>query len=139
ASTDGTSAPLFGRASNSGVTPKLNLAYIPDENTTLYGTVSKGFRPGGPNSPIPSPPCPAAAPTQFGPDSVWNYELGEKLRFLGGRVSIAGDVFYIAWSGVQQQVARGCGFKFTARAGKARAYGARPDIGLVLPSRLLLS
>src|SRR5437763_552380 len=39
-SANGTSAPLYGLASNSGVTPKLNLAYIPDENTTLYGTVS---------------------------------------------------------------------------------------------------
>ncbi|TLY68030.1 MAG: TonB-dependent receptor, partial [Gammaproteobacteria bacterium] len=138
-SANGTSAPLFGRASNSGVTPKLNLAYIPDENTTVYGTVSKGFRPGGPNSPIPSPPCPATAPTQFGPDSVWNYELGEKLRFLGGRVSIAGDVFYIDWSSVQQQVAPGCGFKFTANAGKARAYGAELEIALVLAPGLVLS
>jgi len=138
-SANGTSAPLYGRASNSGVTPKLNLAYIPDENTTVYGTVSKGFRPGGPNSPIPSPPCPATAPTQFGPDSVWNYELGEKLRFLGGRVSIAGDVFYIDWSSVQQQVAPGCGFKFTANAGKARAYGAELEIGLILAPGLVLS
>ena len=138
-SANGTSAPLYGRASNSGVTPRVNLAYIPDDNTTVYGTISKGFRPGGPNSPIPSPPCPAAAPTQFGPDSVWNYELGEKLRFQGGRVSIAGDVFYIDWSDVQQQVAPGCGFKFTANAGKARAYGAELEIGLVLAPGLVLS
>ena len=52
-SANGTSDPLFGLAQNSGVTPKVDLAYIPDDNTTVYGTVSKGFRPGGPNSPIP--------------------------------------------------------------------------------------
>src|SRR6185312_10200074 len=84
-SANGTSATLYGRAQNSGVSPKFNLAYIPNDNTTLYGTIAKGFRPGGPNSPIP-PPC-APAPDQFGPDSVWSYELGEKMRFLDSRLS----------------------------------------------------
>ena len=53
-SANGTSATLFGLAQNSGVTPKFNLAYIPTDDLTIYGTVSKGFRPGGPNSPIPA-------------------------------------------------------------------------------------
>src|SRR6185437_9746976 len=72
-SANGTSATLYGNAQNSGVSPKVNLAYIPNDNTTVYATIAKGFRPGGPNSPIP-PPC-APAPMQFGPDSVWSYEL----------------------------------------------------------------
>jgi len=138
-SANGTSAPLFGHASNSGVTPKLNLAYIPDGDTTLYATASKGFRPGGPNSPIPVPPCPQAAPTQFGPDSVWNYELGEKLRFLDSRISVNGDVYYENWSDVQQQVAPGCGFKFTANAGKAKIYGAELEVAVVMAPGLVLS
>jgi outer membrane receptor protein involved in Fe transport len=138
-SANGTSNPLFGLAQNSGVTPKFDLAYIPDDNTTLYGTVSKGFRPGGPNSPIPVPPCPEAAPTQFGPDTVWNYELGEKLRFLDSRISVNGDVYYEDWSNVQQQVAPGCGFKFTANAGKAKIYGAELEVGVVLAPGLVLS
>jgi outer membrane receptor protein involved in Fe transport len=61
-SANGTSNPLFGLAQNSGVTPKLDLAYIPDDNTTSTVTVSKGFRPGGPNSPIPCLPA-RSAPT----------------------------------------------------------------------------
>src|SRR5258708_3103740 len=100
-SANGTSNPLLGLAQNSGVTPKLDLAYIPDGDTTIYATMSKGFRPGGPNSPIPVPPCPSAAPTQFGPDSVWNYELGEKLRFFDSRVSVNGAIYYEDWTGVQ--------------------------------------
>jgi outer membrane receptor protein involved in Fe transport len=138
-SANGTNLPLSGRAQNSGVTPKLNLAYIPDDSTTIYATISKGFRPGGPNSPIPTPPCPAASPTQFGPDSVWNYELGEKLRFADGRVSINGGIYYEDWSNVQQQVAPGCGFKFTANAGKARVYGAELEVALLLAPGLVLS
>ena len=138
-SANGTSNPLFGLAQNSGVTPKFDLAYIPNDNTTLYGTVSKGFRPGGPNSPIPVPPCPNAAPSQFGPDSVWNYELGEKLRFLDSRISVNGDVYYEDWTNVQQQVAPGCGFKFTANAGKATVYGAELEVAVVLVPGVVLS
>jgi iron complex outermembrane receptor protein len=137
-SANGTSNPLFGLAQNSGVTPKLDLAYIPDDNMTVYGTVSKGFRPGGPNSPIPVPPCLSAAPTQFGPDSVWNYELGEKLRF-NSRVSVNGAIYYEDWTNVQQQVAPSCGFKFTANAGKATVYGAELEVAVVLAPGFVLS
>ncbi|HEY2465294.1 MAG TPA: TonB-dependent receptor [Steroidobacteraceae bacterium] len=138
-SANGTSNPLFGLAQNSGVTPKIDLAYIPDDNTTIYATVSKGFRPGGPNSPIPVPPCAAAAPTQFGPDSVWNYELGEKLRFLNSRVSVNGAIYYEDWTNVQQQVAPTCGFKFTANAGKATVYGAELELNVLLGAGFVFS
>jgi iron complex outermembrane receptor protein len=128
-SANGTSATLYSNAQNSGVTPKVNLAYIPDDNTTIYGTVSKGFRPGGPNSPIP-PPC-TPAPEQFGPDSVWSYELGEKLRFAESRVSVNGDIYYEDWSNIQQEVAPPCGYKFTTNAGKARVYGAELEVAVI--------
>jgi iron complex outermembrane recepter protein len=128
-SANGTSATLASNAQNSGVTPKVNLAYIPDDNTTIYGTVSKGFRPGGPNSPIP-PPC-TPAPEQFGPDSVWSYELGEKLRFAESRVSVNGAIYYEDWSNIQQQVAPPCGYKFTTNAGKAKVYGAELEVAVI--------
>jgi outer membrane receptor protein involved in Fe transport len=136
-SANGTSATLYGLAQNSGVSPKFNLAYIPNDNTTVYATVAKGFRPGGPNSPIP-PPC-APAPTQFGPDSVWSYELGEKMKFLDSRLSVNGDVYYEDWSNIQQQVAPGCGYKFTTNAGKARVYGAELEIAVIPVVGLTLS
>jgi iron complex outermembrane receptor protein len=136
-SANGTSDTLYGVAQNSGVSPKVNLAYIPDDNTTLYATISKGFRPGGPNSPIP-PPCPAA-PTQFGPDTVWSYELGEKLKLADSRLSLNSDVYYEDWSNLQQQVAPGCGFKFTTNAGKAKVYGAEAEAAWVIIPGLVLA
>src|SRR4029077_12504553 len=39
--------------SNHGLTPKFNLAYIPNDDLTVYATASKGFRPGGISEPIP--------------------------------------------------------------------------------------
>jgi outer membrane receptor protein involved in Fe transport len=136
-SANGTSDTLFGRASNSGVSPKINLAYIPNDDTTIYGTVSKGFRPGGPNSPIPSPCTPA--PAQFSPDSIWSYELGEKMKMLNSRVSVNGDVYYEDWSNVQQQVAPPCGYKFTTNAGKATVYGAELEVAVVLVPGFVIS
>ena len=136
-SANGTSATLYGKAQNSGVSPKIDLAYVPDDNTTLYATISKGFRPGGPNSPIP-PPC-TPAPTQFGPDSVWSYELGEKLRLLDSRLSVNGDIYYEDWSNIQQQVAPPCGYKFTTNAGKAKVYGAELEIAVIPVTGLTLS
>lgn len=136
-SANGTSATLYGNAQSSGASPKVNLAYEPDDRTTLYANIAKGFRPGGPNSPIP-PPCPTA-PTQFGPDSVWSYELGEKVKALGSRLSVDGDVYYEDWSNIQQEVAPGCGFKFTTNAGKATVYGAELEVAVVPLTGLTLT
>ncbi len=136
-SANGTSATLHGLAANSGVTPKINLAYIPNGDLTVYANIAKGFRPGGPNSPIP-PPC-SPAPTQFGPDSVWSYELGEKARLFDRRASLNGDVYYELWNDVQQEVAPGCGYKFTTNAGKAKAYGAEVEAEVELTGGWLVS
>jgi outer membrane receptor protein involved in Fe transport len=138
-SASGTTAPLLGNASNSGVTPKLNLAYLPDADTTFYATISKGFRPGGPNSPIPVPPCGSGAPSQFAPDSIWSYELGEKLRFLNSRITVDSAVYYEEWSNVQQKVVPACGFAFTENAGKAKIYGAEFEVAMVLVPGVTLS
>jgi outer membrane receptor protein involved in Fe transport len=136
-SASGTTDVLHGTAQNSGVTPKVTLAYVLGERRTLYVTISKGFRPGGPNSPIPVPPC-SPAPKQFGPDSIWNYEMGDKERLLNDRLAVSGDVYYENWSDVQQQVAPGCGYKFTANAGKARVYGAELELSwMILPGLVL--
>ena len=130
-SASGTTDVLYGRAQNSGVTPKATLAYVLGDRRTVYATISKGFRPGGPNSPIPVPPC-SPAPTQFGPDSIWNYEVGDKERLLDDHMALSADVYYENWSDVQQQVAPGCGYKFTTNAGKAHVYGAEVELSWVL-------
>jgi outer membrane receptor protein involved in Fe transport len=137
-SASGTSAVQYGNASDSGVTPKFNLAYTPSDEVTLYGTAAKGFRPGGPNSPLPmsgTVSCASAlqalglsaAPAEFGPDTVWSYEAGEKVTTADQRLRINSDVYYETWNGVQQQVAPSCGFKFTENAGQAEVYGTEVE------------
>jgi outer membrane receptor protein involved in Fe transport len=145
-SANGTSDTLFSKASDSGFTPKFNLSFTPNDDLDIYATASKGFRPGGPNSPIP-PSCNSAvqalglqsAPSQFGPDSVWSYELGEKARLADQRVTINGAVYYEDWSGVQQQVAPACGFKFTANAGQAEVYGSELEVGVKITPEVTIT
>ncbi len=108
--------------SSSGFTPSFNISWEPDSNLTVYATASKGFRPGGVNLPGPVSTC-GVLPVTYGPDSVWNYELGEKARLLDNRLTVNGDVFFLNWQGVQQIVTPSCGYPYTVNAGTAHSYG----------------
>ena len=68
---------LITTASDKGFNPRVDLSYTPSPVLTAYATAARGFRPGGANEILPSPPCTPGA-LKFGPDSVWNYEIGEK-------------------------------------------------------------
>jgi iron complex outermembrane recepter protein len=138
----------FGRADDKGFNPKVNFAYTVNDDVLLYTTASKGFRPGGPNSPVPlSGPAQCltgpgnlqslglnAAPNQFNPDTVWSYEIGEKARALGNTFQINSDIYYESWNNVQQLVDPSCGFSFTANAGSATVYGSEIEIAASLSS-----
>ena len=69
----------------------------------------------------------SSAPTEFGPDTVWSYELGEKWTTADQRLRFNSDIYYETWNGVQQQVAPSCGFKFTENAGQAEVYGSEVE------------
>jgi iron complex outermembrane receptor protein len=138
----------FGSANNKGLNPKVNLAYTVSDDVLLYTTAAKGFRPGGPNSPVPlSGPVQcltgpgnlqslglASAPNQYNPDNVWSYEIGEKARALGNRFQINSALYYESWTDVQQLVDPSCGFGFTSNAGSASIYGSEIEIAANLSS-----
>ncbi len=125
-------SPVYTTASDKGYNPRVNLSYQPTATLNTYLTAAKGFRPGGANIAIPpsnQPPfCAGSAPTSFGPDSVWNYEVGEKAKFLNNRLSINSDVYYIKWNGVQQSVPLACGFVYNTNAGDGYSYGPELEI-----------
>ncbi|MGA2398120.1 MAG: TonB-dependent receptor [Steroidobacteraceae bacterium] len=118
-------------AADSGANPRVDLSYMPNGDLTLYGTVAKGFRPGGANQILPPvtqyPHCTAGA-LQFGPDSVWNYELGEKARLFDGWLTVNSDVYYIKWLGVQQVFTLQCGYQYYDNAGNGRSFGPEIEI-----------
>jgi len=128
----------LGRRSGSGgksetpFTPKINVSYQATPDDLYYGTISKGYRIGGASPPFPLSPCQAdltrlgltAAPASYSSDSVWNYELGFKNKFLDRRLSIAASAFYLKWSNIQQaNYLTSCGFQYTGNFGEVESKG----------------
>lgn len=140
ATDSGNAAPTLNSfdASNSGVNPKVTLSYEPNRDLTLYGIVARGFRPGGINQQIPASICTLTTET-YGPDSTWNYELGEKARLADNRVSINADIYYIRWTHVQQLANQPCGYPLTENAGTAASYGPEIEISALLTPQLTLT
>jgi iron complex outermembrane recepter protein len=118
--------------SDHGFNPRFDLSYAPNADLTTYLSASKGFRPGGPAGPNYPAECGGGQTPPYNPDSVWDYELGEKARTFGGWLSVNADVYYIKWSGVQETVALPCGYTFEANAGDARTYGPELEINAKL-------
>lgn len=138
-----------------GVTPKVSLSYDFNKDLLVYATASKGFRPGGGTGPVPTS-GPASCetslqaaygtdqfvtgPISFKSDSVWSYELGEKLRAADNRVTVNASGYFENWSGVQQTNALSpCGYIYTANAGDAHIYGGELEVQAVVVRGLVVS
>jgi iron complex outermembrane receptor protein len=129
------------KASDRGFNPRINLSYEPTKDFNAYATVSKGFRPGGANQILPTGPpifCQAGTLT-FGPDSAWNYEVGEKAKFFGNWLTINSDVYYIKWTGVQQVITLPCGYQYYNNAGDGRSFGPELEVNAKLSSEWTVS
>ncbi len=122
-----------GSTSNLPITPKFALTYEFAPSDLVYASASKGFRSGGVNSPVGQTTCQAGldlygikatdAPITFGPDTVWNYELGGKFRLLDNRMQLNLAAYRIDWSGIQSTLTLTCGQGFTENGGRARSEG----------------
>lgn len=113
----------------SGVIWKGGLRWKPSEDLMIYGTVSRGYRPGGNNR--------RAGVNPFTADTLDNFEIGTKAHI--GRVYVNAAAFYEKWKDLQfGLVPLGQnGVTNTYNAGDARIYGVEGDIsarfgGLIL-------
>jgi len=125
--------------SDHGLNPRFDLSYSPSTDLTTYLSASKGFRPGGPAGPNYPSFCGGGQTPPYYPDSVWDYELGEKAKLFDNRLSINADIYYIKWSGVQETVALPCGYTYEANAGDGRSFGPELEINAKLSSEWLLT
>jgi outer membrane receptor protein involved in Fe transport len=90
----------------------------------LYGRIASGYRPGGPERPVPGGP--PGLPTEFASDSTVNYEVGLKGAFLDKTVTADVSVFYIDWTGIQINEVipvGGLTYSITGNAGTAVSKG----------------
>ena len=99
------------------------LSYKPGPDALAYAEATQGFRAGGPNYPggfaLTAPP--------YGADSVWNYEAGSKLSFLGNRIHWNTAVFDIEWSHLQILQPQAL-FAYISNAGSARSDGFETEL-----------
>jgi outer membrane receptor protein involved in Fe transport len=128
----------------SGANPMANLSWSVTPDHMVYATAAKGFRDGAAQLPVPSS-CDAdlahlgltEAPTRFGPDSVWSYELGTKNRFLDRRLTVNVAGYLEKWDKVQQTIILPtCGFARTANASNATIKGLEFELSAQLTDTL---
>jgi len=138
-----------GNASNAGdshetaTTWLATAAYKLDPQSSVYGRVASGYRPGGPNGLLPT-----TSPTvqrMFTSDSLWSYELGYKANLLDRTLSLEGALYDIEWRDILQQLTDPASrLAYFTNAGKARISGAElnlswlPNAGWRLDSSLAL-
>ncbi len=93
--------PFFSpHATASAVTPRLVLAWLPNQYTNIYASYSVGFRSGLEQTPLALEVESNFPPAR--PDKLYNYEVGAKGSLWGGVVTYDASVFYIKWKDIQQ-------------------------------------
>ena len=97
----------------------INPKYRITDDVMVYARAASGFRPGGPNFVLE----PGLGNPTFAPDSLWDYEIGEKSTFLDKRATFDFDVYDILWKNIQVTVNNG-GVNQLENAGTARVTGA---------------
>lgn len=124
--------------SHSKATYLVSGIYKPDANTSIYGRIATGYRPGGPSA-LP-PGVVVGGKTSFEPDTLTSYELGFKSSFAGGRASLEAAVFTTDWKDVQIQTSARTvagNFNYFVNGGNAKSNGLETTF-MLAPSRDLL-
>jgi len=112
-------------ASESGWTTKLNASYKLTDDAMAYATASQGFRPGGANN-IPGL---SEVLTSYKADKLWNYELGVKTAWFGGRYTANIAAYLIDWTDMQVSARTTDGtFTFLTNVGAAQIEGVEVEL-----------
>lgn len=137
-------------AEDKGTTLAFSASLDVTKDHRVYVRAAEGFRAGFSFTPPPrTAACDAALQAlgrdplsgrgQVEADSLWNYEVGAKTSWAGGRLTANVAAYRIEFSNIQQSVPlTGCGFTIIGNVGSARSQGveleiaARPIEGLSL-------
>jgi len=88
----------------------------------VYARLASGYRPGGPNTPLPG------IPAQSEPDKTQSYELGSKNELFGGALSLDASVYYIDWKNIQLQLESAQGSFYSANGSAAKSEGVEVSV-----------
>ncbi|MDZ4729628.1 MAG: TonB-dependent receptor [Xanthomonadales bacterium] len=131
--------PLSGSETFTDFSPRIVLRHMTD-STTWYGSVSKGYKAGG----VDVSGASRTQPAPFESEDLWNYEVGFKSQFAGGRTTLSGAVFFLDWSDFQVQTIRlddpndiGSSISTTQNADSASSKGAELEFSTLLTPGLV--
>ena len=124
-----------GSTKADGFAPRFIASLRATDAITLNAQVSRGFRLGGINDPLNVPLCTAEDLATFsGRDSwrdekAWNYEVGAKSQWMGGRTSLNLSAFYMDIEDLQLIVTAGsCSSRLVFNVPKAVSQGAEIEL-----------
>jgi len=124
-----------GGAKADGFAPRLIADFAINEDVSINGQISKGFRLGGLNDPLNEPLCsPADLETfggndSFGDEELWNYEVGLKSVFNQGRMVFNAAVFHQNIDDLQAVLLAGtCSSRLVFNVPKAHSTGVEFEL-----------
>ena len=134
---DGTPQIQPGNAKADGVAPRFIVTYKASDYLTFNAQAAKGFRLGGVNDPLNVNLCTAQDLVTFSgrdtwkDETAWNYEVGMKSRFMGGRGSVNASAFYEDVKDLQVTVTAGsCSSRLIFNVPKSRSVGGELEFSL---------
>jgi iron complex outermembrane receptor protein len=126
---------LVNRYTFTNLSPNAELNYKPTDTLNLYALFSTGFRAGGFNLTTTS-----VSLIPYGSEKAQNYEIGAKTLWLGGRLGMNLDAFYMRQSDLltynpdPNAQAAALGFYYLNNVGAADTYGVEyTAIGKITP------
>ncbi|HET9793177.1 MAG TPA: TonB-dependent receptor [Thermoanaerobaculia bacterium] len=134
---DGTPQIQPGTAKADGVAPRFIASYKVNDNLTFNAQAARGFRLGGVNDPLNVNLCTAQDLVTFSgrdtwkDETAWNYEIGAKSRFMGGKGSLNASVYYEDVKDLQVTVTAGsCSSRLIFNVPKSRSVGGELELSL---------
>ncbi|HEY7638254.1 MAG TPA: TonB-dependent receptor [Steroidobacteraceae bacterium] len=130
-------ANVPGSVSSDGFSPRFILAYDLTDDVHFNAQIARGFRLGGINDPLNDPICTPEDRTLFGSirktnwsdEKAWNYEVGAKTQFAGGRITFNSAVFYSDISNLQANVDAGsCSSRIVVNVPEAHTFGVEAEL-----------
>ena len=108
------------------VTPRAVLTWKPQDDLSIYGSVTRGYTAGGFNTDAATL---VALTKPFDPETVTNYELGVKSQWLNDRLRINGSIFHMDYKDKQELFFNNVTRILTiTNAGQATVEGAELEI-----------
>ena len=112
------------------LTPKIGLLYQLNEDTLVYFTASRGYKPGGFDTSFIDDDLSDEITSSYDPETAWNYEIGVNASFFDNRLTSRATLFYLDWTDIQSTFFIGAlGLNtLVTNAGAARSIGAELEL-----------